>query len=139
MNTIIRNFTNYLGNNNIHYDSAMNNDNIIVIKNPLQKNSSVTMRIFVGCNDDTSDTGHIALRGFGDVNELSYNILYKLNELNSNYRWFKFEIDEDDKSITMTRDFKKSEDTNEQIMELIVRGLNLADECYPQIMKCIWA
>ena len=67
------------------------------------------------------------------------DIYVKLNELNYNYRWIKFYLDEDNE-VTQSGDAIIDEETaGEECFELLGRYVNILDDCYPEIMKALWA
>lgn len=67
------------------------------------------------------------------------NMYVKLNELNADYRWIKFYIDSDNE-VTASGDAIIDEETaGEECHELCMRYVNIIDECYPEIMKALWA
>ncbi|MBQ9119043.1 MAG: YbjN domain-containing protein [Lachnospiraceae bacterium] len=137
MNQIIRNFKRFLDNHGFRYQTVPDNNNIVVIRNALDKHSSVLMTIIVSSDDDTSNVIQITAGGLGDIDEATYESMTMLNELNSYYRWFKIYTD-DNGRIILSSDFLAGEDSNELIMSLIARVLDIADDCYPKIMRCLW-
>lgn len=136
MNNVFENFVRHLDKNNIRFEILKNDDNLILIRERLDKNSSVLMNILIRFDDDTS--AQIAFWGLGKTENITYDLLKKINELNTNFRWFKIYIN-DEGNFIMSYDLLLCENSNDQLMELILRGLNIADECYPRLMKCVWA
>ena len=68
-----------------------------------------------------------------------YDVLSTLNQLNQEYRWTRFFVDQDDE-VTVQIDQILSKDQNaDSVMELIVRTIKIVDEAYPKFMKAIWA
>ena len=68
-----------------------------------------------------------------------YEVLSTLNQLNQEYRWTRFFVDQND-DVTVQIDQILSKDQNaDSVMELIVRTLQIVDEAYPKFMKAIWA
>ena len=62
-----------------------------------------------------------------------------LNELNAAYRWVKYYLSENN-TITVSGDAVLDEaSVAGECEEILFRYLNIIDECYPKIMKLIWA
>ena len=62
-----------------------------------------------------------------------------LNELNCEYRWVKFFID-DDNEVTVSGDAIIDEtNAGEECYEIIQHYVGIIDDVYPRIMKVIWA
>ena len=61
----------------------------------------------------------------------------QLNQLNYEYRWVKFYLDEDNE-VTVSGDAVVTPETaGEELFELMARYLNIIDEVYPRIMKVV--
>lgn len=140
MNTIIRNFAVFLDNRNVRYDIGGDGQNIMQIYQSLKENPSVQMRILLAGNEEVENPNDISLRlyGLGSVQNPSPNFLKKLNELNLNYKWFKFVVSNEGE-IYMGLDASVEGNVNQQIIDYIFLGLGIADNAYPHIMKSIWA
>lgn len=62
-----------------------------------------------------------------------------LNELNAEYRWVKFFLSEENE-VTVSGDAVLDQSSvGTECEEILFRYLNIIDECYPKIMKVIWA
>jgi hypothetical protein len=61
------------------------------------------------------------------------------NNLNNEYRWLKFYMDED-KDVNASLDAMVDRSTcGEECLSLVRRMVNIIDEAYPQIAKARWA
>ena len=61
-----------------------------------------------------------------------------LNEFNSNYRWLKFYID-DDNEVTVSADAVIEPVTaGDELSEIMHRFNRIIDEVYPRLMKICW-
>lgn len=61
-----------------------------------------------------------------------------VNQLNYEYRWVKFYLD-DDNEVTVSGDAVIDEATaGDELFELLARYLGIINEVYPRIMKVIW-
>ncbi len=100
-------------------------------------NLSVSIRCFI---DD--DNTHVALRCFGFIHiqqDQFAKALMTCNQLNIEYRWVKFVID-DDLDLNAYDDAVISADTaGEELFELLIRMTGIVDDCYPKFMKTIWS
>jgi len=66
-----------------------------------------------------------------------YEICSKMNE---EFRWVKFYVDERDCTVTLGDDAVVQVDScGEELLELVSRMCNIADDAYPNFMKAIWA
>ena len=67
--------------------------------------------------------------------------LYKIcSELNEQYRWVKFYVEERDNTITAEDDAVVQADTaGDEIFELVRRLIRIVDEVYPELMKALWS
>lgn len=110
-------------------------------------------RIRVGFNGEHGN--EIAFYFFFDPNGTTVNIkvfsickvsaeklmdLYVLlNQLNCEYRWVKFYLN-DDNEVTCSGDaVLQPESAGEELYELLSRFLGIIDDLYPRIMKAVWA
>ena len=89
------------------------------------------------------DNGGMAVRSFDYCKFASAKTeaMYKLcSEMNKNYRWIKFYVDESDNTITLADDAViQLESVGDEAWELIVRMVSIADEAYPSFMKALWS
>lgn len=139
MNKILKNFARYLDNNNLEYKFLPNNNNMMIIKDVLQKNSSVLVTILIGCEDNETNLVQIYATGFGQINSITIDILRQVNTFNIQYKWFKFCIDEENGRISMQTDiWVENIDGNKLMIDMILGAFQIADDCYPQIMRLCW-
>ena len=60
--------------------------------------------------------------------------------MNSKYRWAKFYVDEEDNTITIEADaYIQLDSCGEEILNVVVKIVSIADLVYPEFMKAIWA
>jgi hypothetical protein len=66
--------------------------------------------------------------------------MYQLcSELNQEYKWAKFYVDESDNTLTVQDDAIIQLDTcGAECYELLARLVLIVDEVYPKMMKTIW-
>lgn len=66
--------------------------------------------------------------------------MYKVcNEVNAQYRWLKFYVDESDNTITAQMDAViQVESCGPECYEIVGRSVSIVDEAYPKFMKAIW-
>ncbi len=71
--------------------------------------------------------------------EKTADIIYACNELNSKYKWVTFYLD-DDNDLTLHDDaILVPESAVDEVFELLLRMLNVADDVKPTLMKAIYA
>lgn len=60
-------------------------------------------------------------------------MIYKCNEMNNEYRWVKFYVDESDNTVTIQGDAVIQLKTcGEEVMEIVFRIVTIGDEAYPK-------
>lgn len=70
--------------------------------------------------------------------EKEIEMLRTLNELNRDYRWLTFFIDENSE-VTINTDFMVSEDdVRDRCFEMAQMFVDIVDEAYPKIMMTLW-
>jgi len=65
-------------------------------------------------------------------------MLEKINELHNQWRWVSIAIDEDDE-IFFELDVWCSEKDIEICTQALIQIVDIADSCYPEIMKVLWS
>ena len=110
-------------------------------------------RVRIGFKTDNAQ--NVRLNYFFDENDMTVNIkvfslaevpvdklmdMYVLmNQLNSEYRWVTFYLDEDNE-VTISGDAVVEETTaGDELYQLAGRFLNIIDDVYPRIMKVRWS
>ena len=83
---------------------------------------------------------HILSRDYVHVPDDKVDAMYKVvNELNRTYRWAKFSLD-DEGDIVLEADAVLDLDTcGDEIMEILFRLTQIADEAYPVVMRGLYA
>lgn len=65
-------------------------------------------------------------------------VLITVNQLNNKFRWYKFEID-DDQDVNMECDAVIDVDSaGEVCTELLYHCMGIAKDAYPMLMKAVW-
>lgn len=134
MNKTLKNFMLYLNKNDVKYE--IGGEDTLIIRQGL-KNSGIIVSIFIIADSDNSEDISMAVFGLCQTNNITMELLQKINELNYQFRWFKLNFDGNNRLIMRT-DFYLRNDKEQHIMEMIIRALTIADDCYPQIMRCLW-
>lgn len=73
------------------------------------------------------------------MQNVNYEILEKINQLNHDYCWYSIVLNPEDNSVILNCDFYANEDSNFHIFEMTRKGLAIAEAIYPEIMKTIWS
>lgn len=66
-------------------------------------------------------------------------LLRVLNDLNCRYRYAKFSMDKDNDVIVRYDVARKNGTAGQTAVEIMLRMRNIIEECYPEIMRTIWA
>ena len=90
----------------------------------------------------TADGGYVTFKSF-NLCKFSPDKLpqmYKAcSELNRDYKWVKFYVDESDNTVTAQDDaIIQLDSCGEECYELVGRMVTIVDEAYPVLMKAIW-
>ena len=133
----IRDLKRALDENNIKYQDGENNT--IVFTNYSSKTSANYIFV-ITIEDGYADVGLNLNRM--DRSNLNERVKETINELNQKYRFFKFYYSEVsynqfDIRLSATAIVKENNSVDE-VLELIWRGLDVADTVYPDIQRAIW-
>ena len=60
------------------------------------------------------------------------------NQLNNQYRWVTFYVDDDADVITQIDSYVDDETCGKICLSLVKRMVNIIDDSYPEIMKTLW-
>jgi len=120
-----------------YFEANENRNEAIKVSFSGKNADSISVMFFF---DKNSDTINIKCFSIAKVpTEKLMNIYVVLNELNAEYRWVKFYVD-DDNEVTVSGDAIADVATaGEELEEILVRYINIIDEVYPRIMKALWA
>ncbi len=91
--------------------------------------------------DDDGTTMGLRSFNFCKFAEDKRPAMYKTcSEMNKQFRWVKFFVDESDNTITLADDAViQAESCGPEVWELICRMVGIADDAYPNFMKAIWS
>ena len=113
-------------------------DGIVKLRQSVE-NSNSTLIMLIVFDDDN----HVRIEGggFASIPQDKINGMYKVvNQLNDDYRWVKFVVNEAGEDIRVRVDTVVSLDTcADEIFELCLRMTAIVDKAYPVIMKGLWA
>ncbi len=111
-----------------------------------------TSRVIAGvtCDNTTIDIHFISSDDDNDVSVRVFRlvrfpedkldtILRVVNALNRQFRFARFIVDEEDRSVDIHHDIQScTQDVGEAAVEMFCRLPNIADDAFPQLMKAIW-
>lgn len=139
MNQTLRNFTRYLDEDGVTYEliRLRDNEDAILIRQRLKKNSSALISLFVHCTDKPTEV-HIRIYGLGKLNNFTIDALQLINSLNRAYSSYTFYADNDSEIVMSTDFFIEDIGSNRPILAALYRGCSIADDCYPPIMRLLW-
>lgn len=119
------------------YEERQGKSDVVEIRFSGDNWSSIPIRFFF----DTSCEA-VAVRCFSicmfNQNKLAAGLL-KANELNNEYRWLRFYIDEDNEATAAIDAVIDTSTVGEVCYELMIRMLNIVDDVYPEFMKACWS
>ncbi len=128
----------FLQSKGFNFDIDDEKDLIITGVGGLKNKGSI--RIYVIFDKDEHAA---AIRSFDYVTfpEEKKDKIYEVcSQMNDCYRWAKFYVANDGKSVTVADDAVITLDNcGEEIFELILRMASIADGAYPEFMKAMWA
>ena len=98
------------------------------------------IRLVVGFDDVNRDIAWIKCYSLGHFDDNTYaNALITCNNANKHYRWVKFYLDPDNDAVACADAIVSENSVFDEILELIVRMINIVDEIYPEFMKARWS
>ena len=105
-----------------------------------KKENIQSVRIIVGFDSVESNRPWFKCYDLGHFDDDKYAAgLLACNEANKKYRWMRFYIDSDN-DVTVDADAIVSEESVfEEVIEIIVRMLDIVNDVYPMFMKARWA
>lgn len=134
MNTAVKFFTDYLDKKSTRYTFL--SDNALTFSFRGENTSSIDISFFFG------ESGRdVAIYSFNIAKfpeEKVAEACFMCSKLNSQYRWVKFYVDEDNELTAEADALIDPYTTGEECYELLMRTANIIDEAYPTIMKTLW-
>ncbi|MCD8105185.1 MAG: YbjN domain-containing protein [Lachnospiraceae bacterium] len=99
-----------------------------------------SLQIVLVFNDKGTNV-HIMGREFCKIPEDKKPAMYKVcSELNSQFRWVKFYVKEDENTVVADDDAVIQLDScGAECFELMLRMSSIIDDAYPILMKAVWA
>jgi len=127
----------YFDTKGLRYTEAEKRDVLYIKFNGMDHCPGIEIIVYFDDDDET-----VAIRAFEVVkvpDDKKKEILRACNELNAQYRWAKFYL-EDDMFVAVADDaIIDAAACGEEIHELVLRIMNIVDEGYPTLMKAIYA
>lgn len=65
--------------------------------------------------------------------------IFTCNEMNKEYRWVKFSLDDDADIVASIDAYISVENCGEECMALVRRVVNITDDAYPNFAKAMWS
>lgn len=129
-------FTRFLDRNEIKYTEVKEN----VVKVVYTGDNLKTIPIFVFFDADGDPLVSLKcweIANFKDE-KLASGII-ACNDLNKQYRWVCFYVDDDSDVIAQIDSYVDEETCGSVVTSLVKRMVNIIDEGYPTIMKSLWS
>lgn len=137
MNLALKVTAAYLDSQEIKYTILGEEEDKLSVVSRAENKDSVEIIAFFG--EDNTD---VCIKSFDVAKfpEAKKADIYKVcNELNADFRWVKFYVDERDNTVTAQEDAVVQLDScGEECYELMARMVGIIDEGYPKLMKAIW-
>lgn len=122
----------------MHYRVREVKDSSIVVAGIATKLTNFEV-LFIS-DDDDNDVAVRIYRFVSFDESRTEDMIRVVNKLNDEYRFYKFTVDLDDATITVSYDFPLScEEVGETAVEVILKLLKACDKFYAEIMKALWA
>lgn len=94
---------------------------------------------FIFDSDDRSVSVRVFRLVSGCPEDSTLRMLDAINEINAKYRWVKFYLDKD-QDINVQLDAYVNHSVDDNIcLFLLMRTVKIIDECYPTLMRALWA
>lgn len=126
----------YFESKGMHCQTIEGKENLLLLN---IKAENLEMRVLM---DFTDNSEYVTIKSYNLCKFPPEKIgaMYKLcSELNKDYKWVKFYVDESDNTITAQDDAIIQLDTcGAECYELSARLVLIVDEAYPRMMKTIW-
>lgn len=139
MKGIIRKIAHKFDENNIRYD--IGDLGQIIFENRIgNTNNGLLYVIYPSEEDENFGTQHIHVctNRIGHIDTPLVAVYKCLNDLNNQYNFFKFFIDSENGICIKADIIVPYNDSEESILELVVRMVRVVEETYPTIMKTVW-
>jgi len=128
----------YLDTQDFKYSVLGDNDEVIRANFSMDNKDGMTILVFFDSDDESA-----SLKSFNFVKfpEAKKEKMYKVcNDLNKQYRWVSFYVDDEDNTITIQSDaIIQMDSCGPEILELMAKMSGIGDDAYPVIMKAIYA
>ena len=135
MERYMQDFVNYMENNNIKYTEQKEN----VLKVVYSGDNLDTISIFVIFDSDGDPVVQYKCWDIACFKNKIEEAMNVCNELNNEYRWIKFYVDEDGDIIAAMDAFIDVDDCGDMCMYYFRRMLGIVDDAFPKIAKARWA
>ena len=127
----------YLDSQNMHYKLDEEKNVIEIGIGGLDNIGSIKILLIFSDNDRI-----VGLRAYNvcKFQEAKSEPMYRVcSQMNHQFRWVKFYVDENDWTITAEDDaIVTLGSVGEELLELTMRMAGIVDEAYPNFMKAIW-
>jgi len=137
MNTAMQMVCTYLDSKGVRYSP---NEEKSTIKTGFKAENKQGIELLLIFDDNNES---MAIRSFDYVSFPANKIdtMYKVcSQMNKQFRWVKFYVDENDNTVTLSEDAVIQLDTaGAEAWELIVRMVSIGDDAYPEFMKALWS
>ncbi len=130
-------FTSLLEENGLNYSFLNEEESVLRVGWKLK---ATNISIFFQFGEDGTNV-HFEGHEFLLIPEGNIEQMYKIcNQMNREYRWVKFAVDEEVKEVVVEGDAVIQLDScAQECLELMIRTTRIIDDAYPKFMKAMWA
>lgn len=134
----IKEFTNVLDEKGFSYETKNIDEEIDIVK--FQASTDLVKRMMVISEFLSNIVSHkLYLADLDIPDDKIVDVLLICNEMNSNYRFAKFVLDEENTIIVEADGFLDEETAGIEANTLLLSAYRNVDELYKKVMKTIWA
>ena len=134
MNIIMHSLQSFFDKKQITYQLA--DSDTMVLSQYLEK-ANTRLNIVLYAASDNDNCIQIKIYNLCKANYTTEAVLRKINELNLRYRWYCLALEDED-IVLSTDAIVTPNNVGDICLELVLRGLNISEEIYPEIMRAIW-
>ena len=75
----------------------------------------------------------------GCPEDKTLNMLDAINDVNARFRWLKLYLDKNQNIVAQADAYANDSVEDSICVKLLIRFVNIIDECYPTLMHALWA
>ena len=130
-------FLRYIGLQGIKY-SELDNTTVSIV---YAGEKAPSISILVSFDADGNNYSEFGCYSIGAVkkDEKYANAIVLCNDLNKQYRWVKFFVDDNRNIVAKADAILEYSSAGSTCLEMVTRLVSIIDSCYPDFMKLMWS